>query len=221
MLYNTTINNMKLITFDWDQTLWDSWRVHVSAVQHAARTIGLPPPIEAAIASAYYSAPFDQHMELIFAEATQRAMPHYMDFYDQNVPSLAGLFDGVTETLVTLAARGYLLAILSDKREPYGSAELATSGVSHLFECTLFLDDTRPNKPDPEGLRQVMDQLDVDPTDVLYIGDSQVDIQCARRAGTSGAAALWGSINHVGLLKEAPDYAFSSITELLAELPPR
>jgi phosphoglycolate phosphatase-like HAD superfamily hydrolase len=66
-----------------------------------------------------------------------------------------------------------------------------------------------------------MDLLDVDPADVLYIGDSQVDIQCARRAGASGGAALWGSLNHIGLLKEAPDYAFGSITELLTELPAR
>jgi len=212
---------MKLITFDWDHTLWDSWPVHVSGVQHAARTIGLRPPLEAAIASGYYSAPFDQHMEMIFAEATQRAMPHYLDFYDQNVHRLAGLFDQVPEALETLTARGYLLAILSDKAEPYGSTELSRSGISHLFAGALFLKDGRPNKPDPEGLHQVMDLLDVDPADVLYIGDSQVDIQCARRAGASGGAALWGSLNHIRLLKEAPDYAFGSITELLTELPAR
>lgn len=191
---------MKLITFDWDQTLWDSWKIHVSAVHHAAKTVGLALPSEDTIASAYYSAPFDQHMEMIFAEATQRCMPHYLEFYDENVHRLAGLFDGVTETLETLTARGYLLAILSDKAEPYGSAELARSGVSHLFAGALFLKDGRPNKPDPQGLRQVMDQLSIEAKDVLYVGDSQVDIQCARRAGASSAAALWGTMNPEGLL---------------------
>ena len=158
-------------------------------------------------------------MEMIFAEAVHRSMPHYLEFYDENVHRLAGLFDGVAETLETLTARGYLLAILSDKAEPYGSAELARSGVAHLFADSLFLKDGRPNKPDPQGLLQVMDQLSVEPKEVLYVGDSQADIQCARRAGASSAAALWGSMNREGLLKEAPDYAFDSITELLAGLP--
>ena len=208
---------MKLITFDWDQTLWNSWDIHVMAAQHAASSLRQPLPTEEWIASTF-SVPFGKHMELLFPTRTQEATDHYLEYYHSRVEKLGYLYEGVPETLETLKRDGYLLGLLSDKRQVYGEAELKSTRIGDLFDCVMFLDGRRDYKPDPAGLVRVMDSLAVSGGEVLYVGDSYVDVQCARRAGVASAAALWGSVNPEAVLKESPDHILHSIPELLTAL---
>ena len=149
---------MKLITFDWDQTLWNSWDIHVEAAKYAAGVLDLPTPAEEWIAS-NFSVPFARHMEMLFPQLTEEATRHYLEFYHSRVRELGSLFDGVPEMLENLKGNGYLVALLSDKRDVYGSQELKSAGIAELFDHVLFLDGTRPYKPDPGGLCSLMDAL--------------------------------------------------------------
>ena len=215
MSYNTTVGCMKLIVFDWDQTLWNSWDVHVAAAQYAAGVMELPVPSEEWIASTF-SVPFARHLKLIFADSTQQATGHYLEYYHSRVKELASLFEGVPETLEALKENGYEVALLSDKRRVYGSQELEFSGIAGLFDHVLFLDDGRAYKPDPQGLLQVMSAVSATKEEVLFIGDSHVDVQCARRTGVASAAALWGSVNVQAVLKESPDLVLREVREVLS-----
>ena len=47
-------------------------------------------------------------------------------------------------------------------------------------------------KPDPEPLEFVLDYLNVDKCDAVYIGDSEVDIRTAANAGMDCISVLWG-----------------------------
>ena len=210
---------MKLIVFDWDQTLWNSWDIHVMAAGHAADVLNLPRPKDERIA-ATFSVPFDQHMEMLFHNNTQKATAHYLEFYHSRVGELGGLFNGVPEMLTALRDSGYLLALLSDKRRVYGSVELQSVRIADLFDHTEFLDDDRAYKPDPQGLQQVMNALSVCNERVLYVGDSYVDVQCARRTGVASGGALWGSVNAKALLGERPDYVWNSVADVSAALAP-
>ena len=51
----------------------------------------------------------------------------------------------------------------------------------------------------------MLGQLGVATGEALYIGDSRVDVLCARRAGVASAAALWGARDAEGLLDAGPD----------------
>ena len=210
---------MKLIAFDWDQTLWNSWNVHLMAAQRAADVLDLSTPSEEWIASTF-SVPFSRHLEMLFPHNTRQATRHYLKFYHSMVKEMAHLFEGVPEMLEALRGRGYLVALLSDKRQVHGRRELKSAGIADLFDYVLFLDDGRAYKPDPEGLRNVMDALSVKKEEVLYVGDSYVDVQCARRTGVASAAALWGSVNEEALLREGPDFVLHKVPEVLTTLVP-
>ena len=210
---------MKLIAFDWDQTLWNSWDVHVTAAQHAAARLHIPPPSVEWIASTF-STPFPRHMEMLFPHNTMEATRHYMEYYHSHVKELGSLFDGVREMLEALRGKGYQTALLSDKRHVHGDQELTSTGIAELFDYVLFLDDGRAYKPSPDGLHRVVDALSVQKEEVLYVGDSYVDIQCARRTGVASGAALWGSVNPEAVLKEEPDFVWHSVPEVLAALAP-
>ena len=139
---------MKLIAFDWDQTLWNSWDVHIMALQRTAGVLELPMPSKAYIAS-IFSVPFARGMEMLFGENTADATKLYMDFYHSRVRELGYLFEGVTEMLEALKGSGYLLALMSDKRDVHGNLELKFTGIDCLFDHVLFLSDGRPYKPVP------------------------------------------------------------------------
>ena len=217
VLYNTI--TMKLVSFDWDQTLWNNWDVHVKSAQYAARVLGLPVPSEEQIASAF-SVPIKRDMAMLFPRETEDATGRYMEFYHSHVAEMGHLFDGVPEMLEALKGNGYLLALLSDKRDVYGNQELLSTGIAHFFDHVLFLDGGHGYKPDPKGLHRVMDALSVEAKDVHHVGDSHVDVQCARRAGVACSAALWGCVNVEAVLKEAPDYVLHTVPEVLATLMP-
>ena len=144
-----------------------------------------------------------------------------MEFYHSRVTELGELFDGVPEMLETLKEQGYTLALLSDKGEVYGTRELESMGIGGLFDYVLFMTGGRAYKPDPAGLRQVMDALSVGKDQALYVGDSHVDVQCARRTGVASAAALWGSLSVDQVLSEGPDYALESVADVVATVTAR
>ena len=208
---------LKLIAFDWDQTLWHSWDVHVSAARYAADQLDLPEPSEDLIAS-IFSVPFAQHLKILFAQATDQATEWYMEYYHSMGKELANLFAGVPEMLESLKADGYLVALLSDKRNVHGDKELESTTVAALFDYVLFRNGDRAYKPDPQGLRTIMEALSVKKEQTLYVGDSHVDIQCARNSGVTSAAALWGSVNVDAVLSERPDYTLHGVEDVLTAL---
>ena len=204
----------RLVAFDWDQTLWNSWDIHVLAAQKAAVQLDLEVPTEEHIA-ANFSVPFVKHMGILFPEKKQDATRLYMDYYHSQVGEYPYLFPGVPELLETLKEAGYMLALLSDKRQKYGKLELASTEIGQLFDYVLFLDRRRAYKPNPAGLQQLMEVLSVDADEVMYVGDSHVDIQCAQRSGAVSTAALWGCVNVEAVLQQEPTYVCHTVPEVL------
>ena len=184
--------DVRLVVFDWDQTLLNGWALHLKAVGYAARTTKQPVPDDALIVDRYYSMPFFEHLENLLPISTAEAVRVYMEFYNRNVETMSKLFDGTADALKALKASGMSLGLLSDKRKEYGIPELERSGIHSLFDKVLFMDDAREHKPHPQGLGTVCSALDSPPSQTLYVGDSWVDVKCAHNLGALGAAALWG-----------------------------
>ena len=206
---------MKAVVFDWDLTLWNSWDLHLQLMQSTADALSLPRPSGAQVAREYHR-PFFQHLTWFFGDDEQRVVDTYMGFYLDSMATVGGLYPGVPETLVALKDRGYRIALFSDKRQQFGELEL--SGIGHLLDYTLFLVEGRPYKPDPHGLLHVLDVLGVAKDEAVYVGDGSHDLECARRAGVAGGAALWGSLNREDLLNGHPDHSWEAMDQVLLSL---
>lgn len=81
------------------------------------------------------------------------------------------------------------------------------------FQVTIAGDEVRRNKPHPEGLLAAVARLGVNPQEVVYVGDSNGDIQAARAAGMRCAGVTWFDRTHMNPLTERPDYLYSSVRE--------
>lgn len=128
------------------------------------------------------------------------------------------LFQGVPTILQALSTHGYQLAILSSNSETNVRAILGTHAQHlHHYRCGVSL------LGKARRLRGLARQLGVAPSATLYVGDELRDAEAAQQAGIDFAAVAWGYTRFDSLLAKRPAFAFAHIDDILslttAELP--
>lgn len=125
-------------------------------------------------------------------EAAAALRPEFVGLYQSRITRLTEPYEGIRELLAELRRRGIGLAVASNKYQE-GTREL----VSHFFADMEFRAvfgqrDGVPVKPDPAVVREIMTITKTEAGEVLYVGDSGVDMQTARNAGVRSAGVTWG-----------------------------
>lgn len=116
----------------------------------------------------------------------------FLRFYTNNITLNTTPYDGVMELLCELEKMGIMLAVASNKFHS-GTVEL----VRHFFGDREFIAvcgnrDDVPLKPSPKIVEDIITKSGVLKSEVLYVGDSEVDIQTARNAGVISIGVSWG-----------------------------
>lgn len=124
-------------------------------------------------------------------------------------------YDGIPEVIARFKERGYRLAVLSNKQDPFVKGlirQLLPAG-----EMEIVMGQTKlPTKPDPTVPRLISLQLCVPPHACAMIGDSEVDIQTAKNAGMLAVGCSWGYRGRAALVEAGADIVVDSPLELLA-----
>lgn len=103
------------------------------------------------------------------------------------------LFGGVAETLALLRKRELALGIVTSKTREEFSHDFTRFGISGCFQTVVCAEDTQDHKPDPAPLLAYQKLSGACREQILYVGDSVYDSQCAHAAGVDFALALWGT----------------------------
>ncbi len=119
-------------------------------------------------------------------------------------------FDGIMEILGYLKEKGVKLAVLSNKPH-LSTVEMVEELLPGCFEmiCGERTHDGFPKKPDPTVAFYIATALGVKPEEVLFVGDSDVDMQAAVNAGMIAVGALWGFRTKEELLKNGATHLVS------------
>ncbi|WP_394833690.1 HAD-IA family hydrolase [Pendulispora rubella] len=187
---------MKAVLFDFDYTLADSSPGIIACVTHALTVMGIPLASDDAICRTIgLSLPdtFSRLSGIDDEQARIRFKELYLERARYVMVGLTELFPGVRETLHALAARGLRLGIVSTKISPTLRKILEKEDLLSLFGVIIGGDDVTRTKPDPEGIHRALEVLEVQAHECLYVGDAVMDVEAARRAGTSFAAVLTGA----------------------------
>lgn len=121
-----------------------------------------------------------------------QALARFKEIYRENAMKYTKVYPQITEVLETLEAKGYPLGICTNKHQ-----EAAEALAEHFFGNKFFdilMGDTADSKrkPNPEKVLKIADIWDIEPKDILYLGDSDVDMQTAVNAGMVPVGVLWG-----------------------------
>ena len=101
-------------------------------------------------------------------------------------------YDGVPEMLDALTALPLKMAVLSNKPDDFTRKCVVEFLPKWTFEIVLGLHSGIPHKPDPTGARRVAEHLSIPPSQILYVGDSSIDMKTATATGMYPLGVLWG-----------------------------
>ena len=121
-------------------------------------------------------------------------------------------FSGIKELLQTLNIKEVQMAMVTGKGTHSMQLSLNQFGLAHYFK--LF-ETGSPDGPDKvNGIRSVLNRMQVDARDSLYVGDAPSDILYCKEIGIPIAAAAWASTADAAQLQKLnPDWLFHSVDE--------
>jgi len=154
---------------------------------------------------------FDNIDENLTAELILEYRTWNIEMHDQMVVE----YDGVSETLRLLKARGIKMAIVSTKKQDIIQRGLKFMGIEDIFEIVIALDDVVNPKPDPEPILLALERLNATPQEALMIGDNSHDIEGGQNALVRTAGVSWTAKGEAYLATFKPTYMLQHISELL------
>lgn len=204
----------KALLFDLDGTVLDTNALIVESFQHTlGELLGIS--ITAEELYPYFGEPLRDTMARFSRDRADEMVTHYRTYNIANHDRLTRLFPGLDEVLPALREGGLRLAIVTSKYESTARRGLDLFSLTPLFEVVVGLDATVRHKPDPDPALKALEALDVAPEDAVMVGDSVLDVQCGRRAGTGTAAVGWSVFPREQLVAERPDYWIDEPRDLL------
>ena len=155
------------------------------------------------------------------AEEIAQGLEFFLAYYREHKLDHTGLYPGVRETLQRLASEENgarrTLAVLTNKPERVSREILAGLGVGEMFRFIYGGNTFETKKPDPLGLRRLLENTGAASRAAMIVGDSDVDIQTGVNAGvwTCGVTYGFGTLE---VESNPPDLVIDSLPELAAAL---
>ena len=210
----------RLLIFDLDGTLVNTLTDLTDSVNYALSQFGFP------------THEFDEYRLFIgngINKLIERSLPEtnrqvetiaavksvFVEYYMNHKTDKSYVYDGVVELLTMLQEKGIMIGVASNKYH-----EATVEMINHYFPTINFVKvlgqrDGVPTKPDPTIVFEVMAAANVQPNEVLYIGDSGVDMNTASAAKVDSVGVGWGLRSVEELQANNATYIVHSAADIL------
>ncbi|MDD3038985.1 HAD family hydrolase [Bacteroides sp.] len=147
-------------------------------------------------------------------ENVLRVRKEFIPYYDAHNADDSCPYPGIPELLSDAQSRGIQLAVASNKYQS-ATQKLITHYFSGIHFTAVFGQrEGIKVKPDPTIVFDILKLADIRKEDVLYVGDSGVDMQTAANAGVTACGVTWGFRPRTELEKFNPSYIVDSAEEI-------
>ncbi|MDE6131160.1 MAG: HAD family hydrolase [Muribaculaceae bacterium] len=158
--------------------------------------------------------PDEARTERIIAEVRR----HFMAYYDNHCCDMTVPYPGIELLLEELTRRNINLAVTSNKYQRAVSLLISRYFSKYNFKVVLGQHDGVPPKPDPSIVFEALSQCPTPKSDVLYVGDSGVDMETARRACVESVGVTWGFRSEKELRAAYADHIIEEPCDLIGLL---
>jgi phosphoglycolate phosphatase len=173
----------RAILFDWDNTLVNVWPTIHEALNAALTAMGHAPWTLAETLQRVRRSLRDS-FPAMFGERWTEAREIFYATYNRRHLDMLQPLPGARELLGRLSAQRMLLGVVSNKTGSILRLEAAHLGWSRYFASIVGAGDAASDKPAPDPIYLVLKESGylVDKS-IWYVGDTAMDMECARRAG--------------------------------------
>jgi len=209
---------VRALAFDLDGTLIDSKLDLALSVNATLKHMGRAPLPQERIFG-YVGQGALRLIEQALGQATpeecHRGLQYFLGYYRQHMLDNTVTYPGVREGLEAL--EGMPMAVLTNKPVRISQLIVEGLGLARFFRVVYGGNSFETKKPDPAGLNVLLRDFGAAPKQAMLVGDSEVDVQTARNAGTWACCVTYG-LGRDRLTQYPPDLLVDSLTELAARL---
>lgn len=212
----------KLVAFDLDGTLADTLADLANAVNYALEKKGLP------------TYPVDDYRHFVgngvdnlikvtmgaaySPEEAASVKADFQAYYAGHCKDYTKAYDGIGELLSKLSRDGIKTAVISNKPDRFVPEILTRLYPEHSFVYAWGQRDGAARKPDPQSLNTLAKLCKAEKSEILYVGDSNVDVVFGHNAGVKVCGVSWGFRGAKELKEAGADIIVDSAEELYARI---
>lgn len=207
-----------MVIFDLDGTLLDTLDDLCNSVNYSLRTNNFPERSLAEVRTFVgngirllieRSVPEGTSKELI-----DKTFECFKTYYAVHCNDETKTYPGVMNMLKELKKNGYKIAVLSNKAQ-YAVTKLCDIYFNNLLDDAVGARENVAKKPSPDALYICAENNNINLNNVIYVGDSDVDVATANNAGVRGIAVTWGFRSRELLIKCGAENLADNTDELL------
>lgn len=204
----------KLFIFDLDGTLVDAYTAIWKSVNFTLKKLSYP-PVSYQKAKRNVGKGDKRFMEAFFPKKdVEKALVIYRSHHERSLKGYSHLMPYAKRLLAILRKNGKRIAIASNRPRYFTNIIISTLGLNNYVDYILCADEIKSLKPKPKILNMIAKRFNVDKKDTVFIGDMDIDLETARRAGIDAIFIKGGSSN----LKEIKKYKNKRIVSSLKEI---
>lgn len=209
----------QLVIFDLDGTLLNTIADLAQSTNHALQALGYPVHEEAA-----YNFMVGNGINKLFERALPegekteenvlRVRREFIPYYNIHNADKSRPYPGIPELLNQLQEAGIQLAVASNKYQAATEKLIARYFPNIRFTAVFGQREGINVKPDPTIVQDILEIAGTAKEDVLYVGDSGVDMQTAANAEVTACGVTWGFRPRTELEAFHPAHIVSSASEI-------
>jgi len=185
---------VRALIFDLDGTLIDSKLDLIHSVNAMLRELKRPELASETISGYIGDGAPQLVARALGGTATEGELKHalqfFLGYYEEHKMDNTCAYPGVPETLAQLTH--IPMAVLTNKPERISVRILKSLGLAKYFQAIYGGNSFESKKPHPFGANKILQEFGIAAAQALIVGDSEVDVQTARNAGTRAAAVNYG-----------------------------
>lgn len=215
MIINTQL--IKHVCFDLDGTLIDSYNTIYKTTLKTLEHLN----IDGKFDEREFYKRIGHHFLDIFKELNISVtdIEHYINVYKSfyfNYIDESVLYPGVTELLDFLTSNNFKVSLLTTKGQDQAEKIISHFNLDKYFSCIMGRRIGMEIKPSPIPLIFICKEIMVSPSETLMVGDSELDIRCAKAAAAASCAVTFGYRSLETLQDEQPDFIMSDLKSIIS-----
>lgn len=206
---------IKHVCFDLDGTLINSYQTILKATLKALRNLNISNTFneeEFRIKIGHHFVDVFEHLKIPVKDFEQ-FIKIYKSFYFEFIND-SKIYPGVFEIMDYLKENKIVISLLTTKNQEQADKIIDYFNLRKYFSYVMGRREGFKHKPSPESLLFICEEMNVKPSETIIVGDTELDINCGKNAGSKTCAVLYGYRNQNLLQRENPDYLILELSEL-------
>ncbi len=145
----------------------------------------------------------------------EQLLTDFREYYDEHNCDFTEPYDGIPQLLKSLTEKGIKVAVTSNKYDQATKVLVKHFFPEVKFSAVFGQREGVPTKPDPTIIFDVIAKTEIAKQDILYVGDSGVDMETAYRACVDSAGVTWGFRSEMELRSKQATYIVDDPSQIL------